>query len=207
MSVDKSPPADISIQRFLELVKEWNQQFDLTAAKNDEALWDIFFEDAIQLHAIEPKLDLPQKASILDVGTGAGAPALSWALLAPQHSFTLIEPLKKRTFFLNLCIKELGLENRVTVLESKIAALTSNPDFKKTRFDLAMSRATFSPEDWLKLGRKLAPKVLVFGVRDVPGSSALQLEHHYNWKHSLAPRTIGYYSPAVGSGRTPHSPR
>jgi len=42
---------------------------------------------------------LPEKVSVVDVGTGAGGPALGLAFLRPDLAVTLVEPLAKRTSF------------------------------------------------------------------------------------------------------------
>ncbi len=39
-------------------------------------------------------------ASVLDVGSGAGLPGLVWALVRPDLTVTLVEPLQRRVDFL-----------------------------------------------------------------------------------------------------------
>ena len=41
----------------------------------------------------------------IDVGSGAGAPALPFALLRPDVSLTLVEPLRKRIAFLRTAMQ------------------------------------------------------------------------------------------------------
>lgn len=43
---------------------------------------------------------IPEGATVADVGTGAGLPGIVWAIARPDLSVTLIEPLLRRTVFL-----------------------------------------------------------------------------------------------------------
>ncbi|MQA93114.1 MAG: 16S rRNA (guanine(527)-N(7))-methyltransferase RsmG [Streptosporangiales bacterium] len=53
-------------------------------------------------------------ASVVDVGSGAGLPGVVLGIMRPDLSVTLLEPLLRRTVFLEECVAELGLKG-VTV--------------------------------------------------------------------------------------------
>ncbi|WP_106396755.1 16S rRNA (guanine(527)-N(7))-methyltransferase RsmG [Actinocorallia populi] len=57
---------------------------------------------------------VPEGASVIDIGSGAGLPGLVLAIVRPDLDITLLEPLLRRTTFLNEAVEELGLTN-VTV--------------------------------------------------------------------------------------------
>jgi len=57
---------------------------------------------------------VPEGASVVDIGSGAGLPGLVLAIVRPDLEITLLEPLLRRTTFLDEAVEELGLEN-VTV--------------------------------------------------------------------------------------------
>jgi 16S rRNA (guanine527-N7)-methyltransferase len=85
----------------------------------------------------------------VDVGSGIGAPGLPLALLAPGVDVTLVEPRAKRVSFLRTAIGTLGLDNvRVERSRSDVLAARS--------FDVAISRATMPPPDWLAEGARLS---------------------------------------------------
>ncbi|WP_332643484.1 16S rRNA (guanine(527)-N(7))-methyltransferase RsmG [Aeromicrobium sp.] len=96
---------------------------------------------------------VPQGATVADVGTGAGLPGLVWAIARPDLKVTLIEPLLRRTTFLDEAVVKLGLEN-VTVLRARAE------DVKET-YDVVTARAV-APLD--KLGRWCLPLVRKGGV-------------------------------------------
>lgn len=78
---------------------------------------------------------LPTDASVADVGSGAGLPGLVLAIARPDLRLTLIEPLLRRTTFLEEVVADLGLEN-VVVVRGRADALHG-----KQTFDAVTSRA------------------------------------------------------------------
>ena len=55
--------------------------------------------------------ELPESATVADVGSGAGLPGIALALVRPDVEFTLIEPMERRVDWLEMVIKDLGMEN------------------------------------------------------------------------------------------------
>ena len=68
---------------------------------------------------------LPQGATVADIGTGAGLPGIVWAVARPDIHVTLIEPMLRRTRFLEDAERELGLGN-VTVVRGRAENLTGS---------------------------------------------------------------------------------
>jgi 16S rRNA (guanine527-N7)-methyltransferase len=56
--------------------------------------------------------------TLVDIGSGAGLPGLVLAMVRPELSVTLLEPMERRCRFLSECVAELGLAN-VTVLRGR----------------------------------------------------------------------------------------
>ncbi|GAA2443356.1 16S rRNA (guanine(527)-N(7))-methyltransferase RsmG [Actinomadura vinacea] len=54
---------------------------------------------------------VPDKARVVDIGSGAGLPGIVLAIVRPDLSVTLLEPLLRRTTFLNECVELLELPN------------------------------------------------------------------------------------------------
>lgn len=54
---------------------------------------------------------LPRSASVVDLGSGAGLPGLVLAIARPDLQVTLVEPMARRTQFLDEAVARLGLEN------------------------------------------------------------------------------------------------
>lgn len=78
---------------------------------------------------------LPQNARVADVGSGAGLPGIVIALARPDLSITLIEPLLRRTTFLEEVVDQLSLTH-VTVRRDRADAVHG-----QERFDVVTARA------------------------------------------------------------------
>jgi 16S rRNA (guanine527-N7)-methyltransferase len=65
---------------------------------------------------------IPAGASVIDVGSGAGLPGLVLAIARPDVTVTLVEPLLRRTTFLEEVVASLGLDS-VEVVRGRADAL------------------------------------------------------------------------------------
>ncbi|ETK35044.1 16S rRNA (guanine(527)-N(7))-methyltransferase RsmG [Microbispora sp. ATCC PTA-5024] len=78
---------------------------------------------------------VPREASVVDIGSGAGLPGLVLAIVRPDITVTLLEPLLRRTVFLTECVDALKLDN-VEVLRGRAEELA-----RRRVFDVATARA------------------------------------------------------------------
>jgi 16S rRNA (guanine527-N7)-methyltransferase len=78
---------------------------------------------------------IPHGASVADLGSGAGLPGLVLAIDRPDLAMTLVEPLQRRTVFLDEVVAELGLE-RVHVVRGRAEELHG-----REQFDVVTARA------------------------------------------------------------------
>ena len=62
---------------------------------------------------------IPLGASVVDVGSGAGLPGIVLAVARPDLVITLVEPLARRTAFLDETVTALGLDGNVTVVRGR----------------------------------------------------------------------------------------
>jgi 16S rRNA (guanine527-N7)-methyltransferase len=157
------PPATFldAAARYLDLLAAWNARIDLTAARTPEELVDLFFADAA---AVVETGACASTGRWLDVGTGAGAPGLALSLLAPELDITLLEPMQKRVAFLRTAVGTLGA--RAEVARGRVE------DYPPGAVDVAISRATLPPPEWLAAGARVATReVWVLLAREEPPSS------------------------------------
>lgn len=78
---------------------------------------------------------LPADATVCDVGSGAGLPGIVIAIARPDLRVTMVEPLLRRTTFLDEVVEELGLSN-AEVIRGRADSLHG-----KRTFDAVTSRA------------------------------------------------------------------
>ena len=70
---------------------------------------------------------IPPGAEVDDVGSGAGLPGIVLAVQRPDIRVTLVEPLLRRTVFLEEAVAELGLPNVVVVRQRAQERALSRP--------------------------------------------------------------------------------
>jgi 16S rRNA (guanine527-N7)-methyltransferase len=133
--------------RYCDLLLTWSARINLTAASTVEVLLEVHLPDAFALAS-----RLADPATVVDVGSGGGLPAIPLAVLRPGLTVELCEPIVKKGAFLRTAIRELGLEGRVRVTAGRGEQLAAS---RPASFDVAISRATFAPATWLTLGRSL----------------------------------------------------
>ncbi len=78
---------------------------------------------------------MPPESTVCDVGSGAGLPGIVLAIRRPDLRITLLEPLLRRTTFLELAVSTMGLTN-VHVLRGRAEELKG-----EAVFDVVTSRA------------------------------------------------------------------
>ena len=136
---------DLAFRRFeqyIALLLKYQQRTNLTGFETAEAMIQNGFVDSLQLLRVRlERLSGP----VLDIGSGAGLPALPIKILYPDIEMHLVEPRSKRYAFLGLVIRELGLEN-ITVHHCRVESL----ELKKTPA-LVISKALMPFPEWLKL--------------------------------------------------------
>lgn len=79
--------------------------------------------------------EIPEDATVCDVGSGAGLPGLVLAIVRPDVTVTLVEPLLRRTTFLEEVVEDLGLDH-VEVVRGRADDLHG-----RRTFDVVTSRA------------------------------------------------------------------
>ncbi|WP_375001284.1 16S rRNA (guanine(527)-N(7))-methyltransferase RsmG [Aeromicrobium sp. CTD01-1L150] len=102
-----------AVQQFADLLAGDGVERGLIGPREVPRLWDRHLTNC---GVVLPRV--PHAATVADVGTGAGLPGLVWAIGRPDLQVTLIEPLLRRTSFLQEVIDTLELAN-VTVLRAR----------------------------------------------------------------------------------------
>jgi len=87
---------------------------------------------------------IPPDSSVVDVGSGAGLPGIPLAIARPDCQFTLVEPMERRSSWLQQVVVDLNLKN-VEVIRSRAE------DVQRTDFDVATARAVAALDKLLRL--------------------------------------------------------
>ena len=134
------------MEKYIELLKKWQKAVNLVSNKTLPDLWKRHILDSAQLY---PFL-VGENITLVDMGSGAGFPALVLAILnkvnnGPVKEMFLIESDTKKSLFLKEVIRELKLN--VHVLNKRIENVL---DIKA---DILTSRALSDLSDLLSLGK------------------------------------------------------
>lgn len=91
---------------YYELLIKYSKVMNLTTIVELDEAYIKHFYDSLLLGKV---VDLKQKISLVDIGTGAGFPGLVLKIVYPNLHVVLVEPTAKRCKFLNEVIRELKL--------------------------------------------------------------------------------------------------
>ena len=117
-------------ERFARLLATEGVVRGLIGPREAPRLWERHLVNCALLGDLVPKA-----STVCDIGSGAGLPGVVLAIARPDLSLTLVEPLLRRTTFLEECVDELGLSN-VEVVRGRADALHG-----RRSFDVVTSRA------------------------------------------------------------------
>ena len=117
-------------ERYAELLATEGVLRGLTGPREAPRLWERHLLNCALLADL-----VPPGASVADLGSGAGLPGLVLAIARPDLRVTLVEPLLRRTTFLEEVVADLGLDG-VEVVRGRAEALHGD-----RRFAVVTSRA------------------------------------------------------------------
>jgi 16S rRNA (guanine527-N7)-methyltransferase len=100
-------------QRFVELLATDGVTRGLIGPRETARLWDRHLLNC----ALVAEL-VPDQGELVDIGSGAGLPGVVLAMLRPRLHVVLLEPLLRRSVFLEECVNALDLPN-ATVLRAR----------------------------------------------------------------------------------------
>jgi len=166
---------DPKINAYFEALEIWNRALRLTGAKDKQSLIDRHLDDAVCLAK-----HIPQRSTILDIGSGGGLPGIPFAILRPDCTIHLVEPIAKKCAFLRSQSYQLGLTHchihraRLDIDQLDTIDVETNAQHTDSMNESALdyleqsdapvplhainiiwSLATFSPTDWATYGAKL----------------------------------------------------
>ena len=130
------------LKTYFNLIKIWQKKFNLISQKSFESIWERHFLDSYQILKL-----IGNKKRILDIGSGAGFPAIVCAICS-NNNFDLVEVNQKKYNFLNEVKDIIGIKN-IFIHHSRIENLKII-----NNFDYISARAVTSLDKLLKYSFK-----------------------------------------------------
>lgn len=107
-------PEAETIKRYVDMLLDRGIAWGLIGPREGVRIWERHVLNSVAVASL-----IPNEATVVDVGSGAGLPGIPLALYRPDLRLTLLEPLARRVNFLELAVEELGLTDRVRVIRGR----------------------------------------------------------------------------------------
>ena len=131
-------PAELDrLGTWLVLLEQANQRMNLTRITDPESAWHRHVLDSLTLLPVLQSVDA---GSLLDVGSGGGAPGLPLAITLPELTVGLVDSVGKKARFLQETAEALQLDS-VRVLNDRAEVLAALGSPEREAWDVVSARA------------------------------------------------------------------
>jgi 16S rRNA (guanine527-N7)-methyltransferase len=181
-----APPEQVeALLSLARLLERWGRRSNLSGHRDLDSIVRRLILDAAAL-----AVHLPPIASLVDLGSGAGFPGLTLAVLRPGCALLLVEAREKRHHFQRAAVRELGLAN-VEVVCGRAERIEIRPRAA------VIAQAMAQPGKAL---RWMAPWAEIGGWLALPGGERPPEIAVSPWL--LPDRVVAYQVPCGGPKRT-----
>lgn len=129
-------------QQLNELYQDWNAKINVISRKDID---ELYTKHVLHSLGIAKIISFKPNATIMDVGTGGGFPAIPLAILFPETHFYAIDVIAKKIKVVQEVTTALNLKN--------LKAEQKRAELVKEKFDFIVSRAVTNMPDfvsWVK---------------------------------------------------------
>lgn len=131
-------------QKYLDLLIETNELFNITAITDEESvILDHFYDSC----AASKYIEMDNYSTMADVGCGGGFPGIPLKIMYPHIQLYCIEVNKKKAAFLEHVTQELGLD-KVTVITDDWRTFLRHATMQ---VDLFVARASLQVSELLRI--------------------------------------------------------
>ena len=151
-------------EKYFEVLIETNKVLNLTAITEENEVILKHFLDSVLPHRY-----FDENSTVVDVGSGAGFPAIPLKIIRPDLNVCMVDSLNKRVNFLNNVVNLLNFEN-ITAIHSRAEDFAKE---NREKFDIAIARAV---AELNTLVEYLLPLVKIGGIAVIYKSTKLNDE-------------------------------
>lgn len=176
LKLQLSDEQQLQLLYYLQQLLFWNKAYNLTAITDDQQALIKHIFDSLSIVPFLPA------GNLLDIGTGAGLPAVIVAICQPQRAVTALDSNQKKIRFIKQVVSELGLKN-LTPVASRIEAHAGT-------YQVITSRAFASLVDFVTHSQtKLADNGIICAMKGVEPVDEIQALQH-EWKINTQVLTV-----------------
>ena len=132
----------------LRLIERWNRVYNLTAVREPTQMLTQHVLDSLATVAPLRRHTGGARAAVLDVGSGAGLPGVTLAVVCSELAVTCVDAVAKKASFIQQVAAELGLRD-FSAMHARVESLQPRP------WDVITSRAFASLSDFVSLTANL----------------------------------------------------
>lgn len=156
------------LERLADELLRWNPRRNLTAITDRDEVMEKHLADSLTLLPF-----VRQSTRLLDIGSGAGFPALPLKIVCPELEVVSVDAVGKKIDFQRHVVRILGLKG-FTALHERVEKLTDS----LAGFDLIVARALCSLGGLVALaGPFLAPGGRLVAMKGPEGNSEFSRQH------------------------------
>ena len=112
------PDAAENLARFAHWLAGAGVERGFLGPREVDRIWDRHIANCAVVEEL-----IPINSKVFDIGSGAGLPGLVLAIVRPDITIGLIEPLMRRSEFLKEVVADLGITEQVTVMRGRAEEL------------------------------------------------------------------------------------
>ena len=190
-----------SFEKYLRLLIEWNQKFNLTAITDPVEIAQKHFLDSLTLVKGCDFSRAPMHMA--DVGTGAGFPGLPIKIFFPHVDLTLIDSVGKKIRFVREALRELKIE-KAQAVQGRAEELGAPGQPLHEKFDFVAARAVGDLPTLIQYGLPLLKPAGRLIAMKTPAA-------HEEWETSqkiivrnggVAFKPVSFFLPTTDAART-----
>jgi 16S rRNA (guanine527-N7)-methyltransferase len=116
--IEAYPNAAENLNRFAHWLAGAGIERGFLGPREVDRIWDRHIANCAVVEEL-----IPEGSKVFDIGSGAGLPGLVLAIVRPDITIGLIEPLMRRSEFLKEVVADLGITDQVIVMRGRAEEL------------------------------------------------------------------------------------
>lgn len=155
------PDALQKIDEYVEFITLRNQEQNLISKNSINNIYIDHIADSLSFALIDlEQYKLDDKFTLIDIGSGAGFPAIPISILYKNSQITMVESTRKKVSFINEAISKLNITT-ITVINERIETLAHKLEYRET-YSICTARALSSTNTLLEYSLPLLKKDGIF---------------------------------------------
>lgn len=124
-------------KKYWTFLDEYNKHTNLVSNTELQTVIYKHFIDSLSIGILKDRINWKSDNNLIDIGIGGGFPGIPIIIVNPEWRLCAVDSTGKKTKFVELLTRELGINDRVEVITSRVEEISD----KREKFDLATARA------------------------------------------------------------------